>query len=527
MRPLQRGSVLVVLGCAFAVGGVAAQEKPAAVPPLVLKVADPAEFSQHPANWTATGGVLSNQPTPEAHGELVTAWSHGDLEVEFDYLLAGGSGSLVYFEGRYPLPLPTYGQHTDVPAFAQLGLAAKAPGLWQHVHAIFRAPRFDGQGHKSAPARLMRVELNDCLALEDYAYAAPTPGAAFSDEQATGPLLWSGDAAVSLRAVQYRRIGLGAALEVARFAYQSKPDDPAVTMTGPLAIPVTGTYVLAAKTKGVAQFYVDGARCLGPVTLTAGSHELRVEYRPDPKNEERLQLEVEGAGIPRQTYALTDGALQPSDRKRPVPMPIEAGDRVRIQRGFVPFPEGERFHVLSVGTPQGLNYSYDLERDTVLRMWRGGFLDMSEMWHERGEPQIVQPLGGVVTLDGQAPFRDAIRQVGYDLETNGQPVFHSIVAGREVSDRIAPTEDGRRLRREITIAAGSSPVTITLAHGGPIEALDHDRFVVNDRAYFIQWLRGRTEGRPVVTGGTGKDAALELTLPAASQAQTLTYEIAW
>lgn len=528
MRPTQRLCLLALLTPAFAPAATAGGAKPGPVPPETLRVSDPAEFSRQPANWTAAGMVLSNHPTPSDHGELVTAWTHGDLDLEFDYLLAGGSASLVYLQGRYPVPLPTYEQHTDVPALTALGLAAKAPGLWQHLHAIFRAPRFDPHGHKLSAARLMRVELNDCLVLEDYEFPGPTPGAAYADEQPAGPLLWSGDAVVSLRHIRYRRIKLGAALDTARFSYEDLPGVAGgVRMTGPLAIPRAGEYVLSAKTKGVAQISVDGTRCLGPVALSEGEHVLRVEYRPDPLNEERLQLELSGVGIPRQAYALVSGALEPADRKPPTPMPIAPTDRVRVQRGFVPFADGERFHVLSVGTPQGLNYSYDLERDTVLQVWRGGFLDMSEMWHERGEPQIVQPLGGRVALDGHAPFAEPIRERGYDLESNGQPVFQSTVAGRGVSDRIAPTDDGRGLRRELTIAAGSAPVTVTLARGGPMEALGKGRFAVNDRAYFIQWERGETEQGPVVAAGAGQERVLQVTVPPSTRPQTISYEMAW
>ena len=70
-----------------------------------------------------------------------------------------------------------------------------------------------------------------------------------------------------------------------------------------------------------------------------------------------------------------------------------ADNRVRLQRSFIPFEPKKRLYGINVGSPTGTNYSYDLETGTVLRAWRGGFLDAWELWHERAENQLAIPTG--------------------------------------------------------------------------------------------------------------------------------------
>lgn len=50
-------------------------------------------------------GILVNNPTPAARGHLFTAWEHGDLELDLDFLMTAGSNSGVYLMGRYEVQL--------------------------------------------------------------------------------------------------------------------------------------------------------------------------------------------------------------------------------------------------------------------------------------------------------------------------------------------------------------------------------------------------------------------------------------
>lgn len=71
--------------------------------------------------------------------------------------------------------------------------ASKAPGEWQSFDIAFRAPRFDAAGKKTENAKFLKVQHNGKLIHENVEVTGPTRSAAFSDEQAQGPLKLQGD----------------------------------------------------------------------------------------------------------------------------------------------------------------------------------------------------------------------------------------------------------------------------------------------------------------------------------------------
>ena len=99
--------------------------------------------------------AIQNKPVHN----LVTKMEHGDLMLEFDFMMAKGSNSGIYFQSRYEVQLfDSWGVKT--PKYSDLGglyqtikkgmsgkapmkNAALAPGLWQHMEISFQAPRFD------------------------------------------------------------------------------------------------------------------------------------------------------------------------------------------------------------------------------------------------------------------------------------------------------------------------------------------------------------------------------------------------
>ena len=48
----------------------------------------------------------------------------------------------------------------------------------------------------------------------------------------------------------------------------------------------------------------------------------------------------------------------------------------------------------------GVHYSYDLSRGAPFYVWRGPFLETTQMWDDRGEDQSSRPAGSVVDLAG-------------------------------------------------------------------------------------------------------------------------------
>ncbi|WP_052572754.1 DUF1080 domain-containing protein [Haloferula sp. BvORR071] len=83
----------------------------------------------------------------------------------------------------------------------QVNVALHA-GEWQTFDIVFRAPRFDAQGHKTAHARFEKVLHNGKLVQENIEVLGPTHGGAEESTTGTGPLCLQGDHGV----VAYRNI---------------------------------------------------------------------------------------------------------------------------------------------------------------------------------------------------------------------------------------------------------------------------------------------------------------------------------
>ena len=215
------------------------------LPTQPIPLTDLGAFRPTAANWRVAGGaaadrsrslamqaepgtgVLVNSPTDAAKGHLFTTMQHGDLDVSLDVMLPKGSNSGVYLMGRYEVQLfDSWGVAS--PTFADMGgiyqrwddkrgagregfegtpprlNASRAPGLWQHLDIVFRAPRFDGK-RKIANARFTKVVLNGVVVQENVEVTGPTRAAPFQDEQPTGPLMIQGDhGPLAVRNIQYK-----------------------------------------------------------------------------------------------------------------------------------------------------------------------------------------------------------------------------------------------------------------------------------------------------------------------------------
>lgn len=173
-------------------------------------------------------GVLVNLPSPHARDNLFTAWTHGDMELELQFMMPKGSNSGIYLQGRYEIQLLDSWGKSDV-TFGDLGgvyhqwdeemgrgfegrpprmNASRAPGLWQTLRIVFQAPVFDESGQKIRHARFTRVELNGSVVQENVTVTGPTRSAAFSDEAPVGPLMIQGDhGPIAFRHIRYKAYG--------------------------------------------------------------------------------------------------------------------------------------------------------------------------------------------------------------------------------------------------------------------------------------------------------------------------------
>jgi hypothetical protein len=159
-------------------------------------------------------GVILNGKNGRTRNLLSKA-EFGDLEAHFEFMVPKGSNSGIKFQGLYEIQIfdshgiaKPNGRHCGgvypraelLPRYRYLddGVpprvnAAKPFGEWQTLDVVFRAPRFDVDGKKTADARLVKVVLNGQVIHEDVALKTPTGHAWHDKEVARGPLLLQAD----------------------------------------------------------------------------------------------------------------------------------------------------------------------------------------------------------------------------------------------------------------------------------------------------------------------------------------------
>ena len=208
-------------------------------------------------------GILVNQPSEEARTNLYSSWTHGDIELELEFMMPQGSNSGIYLQGRYEVQLLDSWKRSQV-TFGDVGgiyqrwdqsrqqgfegrpprlNASRAPGLWQKLHIVFEAPEFDANGRKTRHARFARVTLNGSVIQENVTVSGPTRAAGFEDEAPTGPLMIQGDhGPVAFRNFSYRTFGSESA-SVTDVTYHEYHDEPLeeVTWNGLGTPTLTGT----------------------------------------------------------------------------------------------------------------------------------------------------------------------------------------------------------------------------------------------------------------------------------------------
>jgi len=171
----------------------------------VVDAADAERIATRPG-----AGVLVNGSTGRT-GNLFSKIEHGDVVAHVEFMVPKGSNSGVYFQGRYEVQiLDSWGvdelKHGDCGGIYQRWKdgrgfeghpprvnASRAPGAWQTFDVVFRAPRFDGSGKKTANALFVKVIHNGVVVHENVEVTGPTRAAAYSDEKPDGPLMLQGD----------------------------------------------------------------------------------------------------------------------------------------------------------------------------------------------------------------------------------------------------------------------------------------------------------------------------------------------
>lgn len=473
--------------------------------------------------------------------------------------------------------------------------ASRAPGLWQHIDISFRAPRFDGH-RKIANARFARVTVNGVVVHENVEVAGPSRDAAFDDERPTGPLMFPGDrGALGLRNVRYKlftgpvvmsplryRAFEGEAMDSSFAATHAPvregvatafapdpvgtPDKFALSYDGTITVPATGVYRFQldlgwigpdSATRGVSvgggRLTIDGKpallhtgaerRATGDVELKAGPHPFVMEYYKNRPffGRRDVQVWVEGPGVERQPlHDEFSAAFGPPAN----PILVDPQMEPVVLRSFMRHGGTKRVIVASVADPLGVHYSYDLAQGALLYVWRGPFLETTQMWHERGEDQLAEPLGGAISLAGtpalaflgsaNTAWPDSLdesvyRRGGYTLDKLGRPTFLAQLRGIAVEDNIRPAADGLTLSRELHLRAPATSTAppglfVQLARGEHITRQPDGSYVVGDRSFYITLPAGSP--LPAIRRQNEHD---ELLLPVkfARGAASVAYTIVW
>ena len=181
---------------------------------------------------TGTGNLLVNITDKVKRAPyLFTAGEYQDVEVHLEFMIPKGSNAGIYLMGRYEIQiLDSFGRerpsHGDLGGLYQRGdpkregrpgfegvpprtNAAKAPGEWQTLDIVFRAPRFDDQGTKTENARFVRVKVNGTVVHENQEAKGPTRSHPLPGEAPRGPIAIQGDhGPIAIRSFKVKRLKL-------------------------------------------------------------------------------------------------------------------------------------------------------------------------------------------------------------------------------------------------------------------------------------------------------------------------------
>lgn len=615
------GTLCVLIGCSEK----AKETNADAVTPITflpfktISLEDKSGFVENGENWqivadayvdrkkdkslsgTPGTGVLINLPTPNSKDHLLTAFEHGDIEVELDVMMPANSNSGLYFQGRYEVQLfdswgvvhPTYAdmggiyQRWDNEKAEEKGYeghapkinAAKAPGLWQHFRIVFHAPRFNDAGEKIKNAEFKEVWLNDQLLHRNLEVTGPTRAAAFMDEKPQGPLVIQGDhGPVAIKNLRYKQYGNNKVtlanvqmkeydsksveipnldtLQVIRYIQTDSISSLMATgdrarkilvYTGELVIPSSGDYMFEYTTNtanGSLLIDKDTVINLGQnssefakLSLEKGKIPFTLIYNKHNGRTIGLGLSVEGPEIEKHSlHAKNSFVTRKRNPKNDVIIHVK--NEPVTQRSYLMHNGKKRTHVISVGMPEGVNYAYDLELGSLLKVWDGQFLDATHMWYVRGIEQLGVPNEFNISFTGNPDFAfledertvwpDSIvgnliqKQLGYDFDSAGIPAFSYQMDETTIVNKLKALPKVRGFKREISIA-GNKQVWFKIADGNEIKKLPDDTYVIRDENYFIDF--STTDGlTPIIRNINGKD---ELLVKIAPGNKSINYNIIW
>lgn len=547
----------------------------------------------HDLSFTPGSGILVNLPTPSDRKDLYTNLKHGDIDLELDCMMAKGSNSGIYLQGRYEIQLlDSWGVvnprssdmggiyerydnsrpegQKNIDGHAPRQNTSKAPGLWQHMKISFQAPRFEG-GVKVKNAKVLSIELNGILILENIELFAPTAGSVSEVEVASDALRIQGDhGQVAFKNIVITQMDKPKPvisdlwINVLKGNFEKVPDltekrgflkepTPIISTNidgvpdngflarylGIIHIKEAGNYKFRMVTKGGTGslninnqnlIYFGSSHQDSSINLPVGDYNFEVffsKYMDWVKSS--LIVYTEGPGI--REFIISDPTNIPVDL--PDPILVQANENT-ILRSFIDLPNKKRIvHAVNVGSPQKINYTFDMDNGSIFQLWRGDFLDATRMWTGRGDG-TAKTLGSVLYLgppafpinkmsNANTPWKTDTTEMefitkGYTLDDKGFPSFKFKILGATVTDKVKVLESGQGIQHEILVEKSAKDLSWRLADAKVIEEISPGLYLVDDKSYYIK-VENSESLRPTIREQNGRK---ELIVPIQDK---LTYSI--
>jgi hypothetical protein len=495
--------------------------------------------------------LFANTPS-KMTSKLTTA----DAKIKFEFMLGQNSEAIFYIQGKHAVVLNSGAIQTKD---GRLKLpnqnASKAAGLWQTLELTFSEASFGNA------LTLEKAILNDVLIHQGYVFA--------TEGKNEGSLVFENKVgSIAVRNVEYLKYNKEKPLKLTDLTYElyetfdwdkqfaKKKETPnesgtATELTknygvgfsrfllvfkGNIDAEKDGSYSLIADYAGKMSLFVDGKELLtnegeqyrrpriAYLDLKKGKHPIEVRYN---KVWWRPELGLFAAGPEIRPYALHAETSLPTPQAVGE-IAVQPKNEVEILRSFIMFNGKKRTHVVSVGSPAGVHYSYDLNQGALLYAWRGDFADVTEMWHERGEPQLLRPAGVqakfsgkpsvVVLADANAAMPDSLDEYktlvykGYSLDNQGYPVYKYQYNNAEITQKITPNNNGV----SIDISGNSPNLYSKLGEGKNIEMIEKGRYLVDNQYVIVD-----PKSKPIIRNSkVGQEIIMPLN-------GTFSYSIEW
>jgi hypothetical protein len=542
-----------------------------------LPLSDLSHFrNSNSAAWQIAGNVSANRHkpgkctyspgkgtliyTPQGTPSSVTSkLEFGDMDLEFDFLLSRNADFTVTLHDQFQVNMPDAWMKPGFDAF-------KAAGLWQHAKIRFR----DINGSR----KIEQVQLNgqDITALEGITHVnQPASNTkAFSITGNTGGF--------AIRDIRYKTYGPQrvALSDITFKVYNGLHKNPdtlqllpvkrsgktdtlshrvgdrksQLVFDGIIDVPAAGEYLFKLTAGGGAWFYIDNKLAISnkgsrdferafyqKTILKKGKYPFKLVYS---NSDECLVLHYQGPHIVWQSLT-TPASVRLSEHFEPLEYQVKT--KPILQRGFM--MQGGKVNPYTAAVGFGANnYAYDMQTYNLMAGWHGRFIDVANMWRERGEKQLEIPLGAKLEFS-EKPLLAKLQQAGtiwpdsaqtpdgifnarsYSLDANQVPVFSYALQDVNVEDKITELQTHEGLSREIKIRNTNKRTQyyILLAEGKYIEKLADGSYAVNDKSYYVEKLTVNN-GVAMIRKANGIQ---QLIVPVATSTsiQTIKYNIVW